>query len=188
MALKRLSNLFKRKNKKIEVEQEEQEREAIGSMSTNFENMGSTMESIQDHLQGSNDSLDQIPALLKDQQELCKQVIVAQETNQGLLNAVQGYFEQRDKSQDLLLEHISTMNQQMRDGSQQHHDQVEKLVNNFRSGRKMLVIAIIFLCGVSFCLLALILLLALKPDIFGVDPLVPRAQPEMFEYPRAESL
>lgn len=176
MALKRLSKLFKRKDKKLEAEQEAVEREAIGSMSDNFQNMGNTMENIQDHLQGSSQSLERLPSLIKDQQDLCKQVIIAQESNQGLLNAVQGYFEQRDKSQDLLLEHISTMNQQMRENSQQHHDQVGKLVSNFRAGRKMLIIAIIFLCGVSFCLLTLILVLALKPDIFGVDPLIQRDQ------------
>jgi len=65
MSLKRLSGLFKRKNKRLEEQEreevQEQRQSLIGEMSENFQSMGSTMEQVQDHLHTSAEAMQHLP-------------------------------------------------------------------------------------------------------------------------------
>lgn len=179
MPLKRLSGLFKRKKKQSEQSDEQDERKAIiGEMSDSFQSMGSTMEQVQDHLQGSQEALQQLPELVQEQQELCRQVTIAQETNQALLGKVQQYFDQRDQSQQAVVEHLAGLNKEMREHADRHFQQVDKLVNSYRSGRRMLVITIVFMAVIGTCLLALLLIVALRPDLLGIQAYGGQAQAE----------
>lgn len=171
MPLKRLSGLFKRKSKHIEEEQvaaQEERKELIGEMSDNFQSMGTTMSMVQDHLQQSNESLGQIPELIRDQQELCRQVASTQEANQHLLVKVQEYFDQRDQVQQSVVDRLSGLQQQMQEQGTQYHDQLQKLSHTYKGSRRILVITIIFMAFIGTCLLAILLVVALRPDLLGI--------------------
>ncbi len=168
MPLKRLSGLFKRKKQKEEVEQAEEERKAIiGEMSENFQNMGSTMDQVQDHLQISTESMQHLPQLIQEQQELCRQVTTAQEASQNLLAKVQEYFEQRDQAQVQVVEQMAAMNQEMKDNSVRQQEHFSNLVQSFKSGRRILVFTIAIMGVISTCLLTVLVILAIRPDLFG---------------------
>ena len=181
MSLKRLSGLFKRKNKRLEEQEreevQEQRQSLIGEMSENFQSMGSTMEQVQDHLHTSAEAMQHLPVLIQEQQELCKQVAIAQEANQGLLVKVQEYFEQRDQAQQALVDHVAAMNQQMREDAHAHKEHLQTLVSSYRGGRRMLVITIAFLGLIGTCLLTLLLIVALRPDLLGIQTHVSSKQP-----------
>jgi hypothetical protein len=190
MPLKRLSGLLKRNKKpkeELERNEEQEERKAIiGEMSESFQNMGSTMEQVQGHLQGSHEALQQLPELLQGQQDLCRQVIIAQEANQGLLSKVQEYFDQRDQAQQAIIDHVSSINTAMHEHADRHHQQMTTLVNSYRSGRRMLVLTIVFMAAVGTCLLALLLVVALRPDLLVVQsqlqsPAHPAFNPHLLE-------
>lgn len=170
MSLKRLTGLFKRKGKaKEDQAAEQEERQAIiGQMSDNFQNMGNTMEQVQDQLSLSNETMQELPELIREHKELCRQVSSGQEANQHLLSRVQEYFEQRDSVQQEMVQQLQNIQTHMDDQSRAYHDHLQKLSSTYRSGRRFLVITIAIMGVITCVLLTLLLIVALRPDLLGV--------------------
>ena len=170
MSLKRLTGLFKRKSKaKEEQAADQEERQAlIGQMSDNFQNMGNTMEQVQDQLSVSNEAMQELPELIREHKELCRQVSSSQEVNQGLLTRVQEYFEQRDHVQQEMIDQLHQLKTHLDDQSKSYHDNLQKLSSTYKSGRRMLVITIAIMGFIGCVLLTLLLVVALRPDLLGV--------------------
>ena len=170
MSLKRLTGLFKRKGKaKEEQAAEQEERQAIiGQMSDNFQNMGNTIEQVQDQLSISNETMQELPELIREHKELCRQVSSGQEANQHLLSRVQEYFEQRDSVQQEMVQQLQNIQTHMDDQSKAYHDHLTKLSTTYRSGRRFLVVTIAIMGFIACVLLTLLLIVALRPDLLGV--------------------
>ena len=170
MSLKRLTGLFKRKGKaKEEQAAEQEERQAIiGQMSDNFQNMGNTIDQVQDQLAISNETMQELPELIREHKELCRQVSSGQEANQHLLARVQEYFEQRDNVQQEMVQQLQNIQTHMDDQSKAYHDHLNKLSMTYRSGRRFLVVTIAIMGFITCVLLTLLLIVALRPDLLGV--------------------
>jgi len=67
------------------------------------------------------------------------------------------------------VEHVAAMNQQMREDAQANKDHLKTLVASYRGGRRMLIVTIAFLGFIGTCLLTLLLIVALRPDILGIQ-------------------
>ena len=164
---------------------EEERKELIRNVGDGFSNVGKVLERLDRHLETGTRSLEgmiqtqnRLPALMEEQRHLVEKTTALAETQRKALDLLTVHLQERDRTAAAMVERLDEMGKGLRELRDQDNSRMQLLLQFQRSGRRMALALGMVAVFIILALMTLIIVLSLRPDLFGRGPLpAPNQQP-----------